>query len=102
MILQRLVDAMDVSFIPSDPDGPLVWSQVFDTNTNTRSFKYFSYRIKSQPLSSSYRDSLRKLCEIMEKKKPIPPELEAKKAVMKKLCVRLKKDDKNIVAGTRG
>jgi hypothetical protein len=38
----------------------------------------------------------------MEKNKPIPPGLEAKKVVMKKLCVRLKKDDKNIVAGTRG
>ena len=75
--LQHVVKAMDVSFIPSDPDGPL-------------------------PLSSSYRDSLRKLCDIMDKKRPIPPELEAKKAVMKKLCVRLKKDDKNVAAGTTG
>ena len=38
----------------------------------------------------------------MDKNKPIPPELEAKKAVMKRLCVRLKKDDKNIAADTKG
>ena len=75
--LQHIVQAMDVSFIPSDPDGPL-------------------------PLSSNYRESLRKLCDIMDKNKPIPPELEAKKAVMKRLCVRLKKDDKNIAADTKG
>ena len=74
--MQHIAKAMDVSFIPSDPDGPL-------------------------PLSSSYRESLRKLCDIMDKKKTIPPELEAKKAVMKKLCVRLRKDDDNITAGTK-
>lgn len=64
--------ALNVDWIPSDPDGPL-------------------------PLSTKFRDSLRKLCEIIEKKdKQLPPELTEKKAILVKLCARLRADDSNI------
>ena len=67
--------SLDVSWIPSDPDGPL-------------------------PLSKSYRDSLRKLCDLISTKQinSLPPELIEKKPVLQKLCIRLKADDENVLS----
>lgn len=59
--------SLDASWIPSDPDGPL-------------------------PLSSAYRESLRKLCDLLDKGQPLPTEIEKKKKVIAKLCKRLEAD----------
>lgn len=67
-----LVRSLDVSFIPNDENAPL-------------------------PLSQNYRDSLRKLCMILNgDPKRIPPELYAKRNVLEKICQKLAKDDNNI------
>lgn len=80
LILQSLLNsrsllALDVSWIPTDPnDGPL-------------------------PLSSKYRNNLRKLCNLIKKPSP-PPELLAKAAALKKMCQRLESDDRNVASSS--
>lgn len=64
-------NGLDVSWIPNDPDGPL-------------------------PLSIQYRQSLRRLCLLIDKGSRLPPEVEAKKNVLKKMCTKLKYDDDSI------
>mmetsp|Transcript_26193 Transcript_26193/g.37555 ORF Transcript_26193/g.37555 Transcript_26193/m.37555 type:complete len:173 (-) Transcript_26193:1943-2461(-) len=73
VLLSSVAHAIDVSWIPvdGDGDGPL-------------------------PLSKNYRDKLRKLCVIIKGPRP-PPELaETSKrgVVLRKMCNRLEKDDK--------
>jgi hypothetical protein len=69
------VSALDVSFIPNDENAPL-------------------------PLSTRYRDSLRKLCTILDNhirnQSKLPIELYEKKKVLIKMCQKLAKDDANI------
>lgn len=69
------VSALDVSFIPNDENAPL-------------------------PLSTRYRDSLRKLCTILDNhirnQSKLPTELHDKKKVLIKMCQKLAKDDANI------
>ena len=60
--------ALDVSWIPSDPDGPL-------------------------PLSSNYRASLQKLCVLLKGNGKLPPELIAKKASLEKMCRQLQQGE---------
>ena len=67
----KIVVSLDVSWIPTDPDGPL-------------------------PLSARYRDSLRKLCTLMESGKALPAELTQKKHILQKMCKKLKSGDNNI------
>lgn len=74
LLLSQGALALDVSWIPADPDGPL-------------------------PLSTKYRAALKQLCTIMETSSKVPPELEAKKEVMKKLCRRLREDE-SLVGGS--
>jgi len=63
-------NALDVSWVPSDPEGPL-------------------------PYSKRYRDSLRKLCELI-KKSPnnLPAEVVEIRPRLEKLCYRLHNDDR--------
>lgn len=64
--------AMDVSFIPNDENAPL-------------------------PLSTKYRDSLRKLCDLLrESANNLPAEMQTKKHVLNKMCKKLQADDNNI------
>jgi hypothetical protein len=66
------VQALDVSFIPNDENAPL-------------------------PLSAKYRESLKKLCQLLNVKgAKLPVELEEKKDVLEKMCRKLAKDDANI------
>ena len=65
--------ALDVSWIPTDPDGPL-------------------------PLSAKYRESLRKLCSLMKSGNPLPAELNQKKNVLDKMCQKLRAGDSNIAS----
>jgi hypothetical protein len=68
------VHALDVSFIPNDENAPL-------------------------PLSAKYRESLKKLCQLLNVKgAKLPAELEEKKDVLEKMCRKLAKDDANIDA----
>lgn len=61
--------ALDVSFIPNDENAPL-------------------------PLSQKYRESLRKLCKLLNGNPcSLPPEIEEKRNVLSKICVKLAKDD---------
>ena len=80
LVLQSCMNALlalDVSWIPSDPnDGPL-------------------------PLSTNYRNNLRKLCKLMKAPKP-PPELLAKAAALEKMCRRLESDDRNVASSSGG
>lgn len=62
------VSGFDVNWVPVDGDGPL-------------------------PVSESYRGTLRKLCNLMEARKTIPPELLEKKDVIWKMCTKLRNDD---------
>ena len=55
---------IDVSWIPSDPEGPL-------------------------PLSRNYRDALRKLCDMIDTNAPLPLQISEKKDVIQSLCFRL-------------
>lgn len=64
---------LDVSWIPTDPDGPL-------------------------PLSAKYRDSLRKLCSLMKSGGPLPAELNEKKHILNKMCHKLHAGDSNIAS----
>lgn len=73
-----LTKALDVSFIPNDENAPL-------------------------PLSKHYRDSLRKLCSLMNNSGPkLPPEILQKKEVLKKMCTKLAADDANAGLGGDG
>lgn len=67
----KIAVSLDVSWIPTDPDGPL-------------------------PLSARYRDSLRKLCTLIESGKSLPVELTQKRHVLNKMCEKLKSGDNNI------
>lgn len=49
------------------------------------------------PLSEKYRTQLRKLCELIRSQKKLPLELEAKRNVLEKQCIRLQRDDNNII-----
>ena len=70
-ILVPLSRALDVSWIPTNPeDGPL-------------------------PLSTKYRDNLRKLCTMLKSSRP-PPELLEKRVSLQKMCKRLASDDANV------
>lgn len=71
--LSRLVVTLDVSWIPTDPDGPL-------------------------PLSAKYRDSLRKLCGLMRSGNPLPAELSNRKRSLIKMCRKLDSGDDNIAS----
>eukprot|EP00670_Eutreptiella_braarudii_P004226 CAMPEP_0174304370 /NCGR_PEP_ID=MMETSP0809-20121228/60749_1 /TAXON_ID=73025 ORGANISM="Eutreptiella gymnastica-like, Strain CCMP1594" /NCGR_SAMPLE_ID=MMETSP0809 /ASSEMBLY_ACC=CAM_ASM_000658 /LENGTH=180 /DNA_ID=CAMNT_0015410591 /DNA_START=17 /DNA_END=559 /DNA_ORIENTATION=- len=62
------VHALDVSWIPADPDGNL-------------------------PLSTNYRDSLRKLCHKFDRGDFLSHLPHQKKATVVKLCLKLKEDD---------
>lgn len=64
VLLDTVVYSLDVSWIPTDPDGPL-------------------------PLSSRYRDALQKLCNQMSSGQKLHPDVDAKRAVLKKLCAKL-------------
>lgn len=68
MICSCITNALDVSWIPNDPDGPL-------------------------PLSIQYRQSLRRLCSLIEKGSRLPAEVESKRNVLKKMCTKLRSDD---------
>ena len=63
--------SMDVSWIPSEANGPL-------------------------PLSENYRSSLRTLCSMLQNGKQLSSELELKRPVLKIMCQRLKEDDGGI------
>eukprot|EP01038_Epipyxis_sp_PR26KG_P005451 gene5451-7545_t len=65
------VSSLDVSFIPNDENAPL-------------------------PLSTKYRDSLRKLCDLLKTKADLPAEVMEKRGVLNKMCKKLAKDDNNI------
>jgi hypothetical protein len=67
----KITVSLDVSWIPTDPDGPL-------------------------PLSARYRDSLRKLCTLIESGQSLPSELTQKRHTLNKMCVKLKSGDNNI------
>lgn len=60
--------AFDVNWIPADSDGPL-------------------------PVSEAYRDSLRKLCTILDSGEAIPQEAAHKRHVIDKMCSKLKQTD---------
>ena len=74
LLYVKQVYTLDVNWIPNDSD---------------------ENGVSNIPLSSKYRDSLRKLCNILATSSRIPPELEMKKKNLKKMCKRLAADDSN-------
>lgn len=72
ILMASFVRTLDVSFIPADENNPPL------------------------PLSTNYRNSLRKLCELMKSDAKLPAEVEQKRKVLQKMCVKLAKDDQNI------
>jgi hypothetical protein len=58
------VRGLDVSWIPSDPEGPL-------------------------PLSANYRQKLSKLCQLLKSGKPLPREVHNSKEIVYKMCQKL-------------
>lgn len=62
--LITIIHSLDVSWLPSDPDGPL-------------------------PLSSKYRAALSKLCTMISSGQTLPPEINVKLPILKKLCIKL-------------
>eukprot|EP00667_Euglena_gracilis_P027677 EG_transcript_34409 len=58
------VSAIDVSWIPADPEGPL-------------------------PLSAAYREQLGRLCHRLASGQPLPPEVRSRSAALTKLCQQL-------------
>jgi hypothetical protein len=64
--------SLDVNWVPSDPEGPL-------------------------PLSSKYRKDLSKLCQLIEKNKPLPKKIKNEKETIAKLCQKLKDSNESIV-----
>ena len=73
---KRMAGAMDVSWIPDEENAPL-------------------------PLSSSYRKSLRRLCEIVKTGSNLPPELQIKKKSIDAQCRKLDMDDNNVNMATK-
>ena len=53
------------------------------------------------PLSSAYRDKLRKLCTILHSGEKLPAEYANKRDSLKNKCAKLAADDANISAGQR-
>lgn len=71
------LQALDVSFIPNDENAPL-------------------------PLSAKYRESLAKLCKLLQvNNAKLPPEIMEKRAVLEQMCQKLAKDNANIVSSTQ-
>ena len=64
--LATSASALDLTWLPADPEGPL-------------------------PLSQRFRDSLERLCVIVEGDGPKPPELIMKEAHVRTLCDFLQK-----------
>lgn len=62
------VNGLDVSWIPSDPDGPL-------------------------PLSTRYRSALQLLCNQINSGQKLLPEIAAKKLVIQKMCLKLQESN---------
>ena len=62
--LITIIHSLDVSWLPSDPDGPL-------------------------PLSSKYRAALGKLCTMISSGQTLPPDVNVKLPIIKKLCIKL-------------
>ena len=60
--------AFDLNWIPADADGPL-------------------------PVSEAYRDSLRKLCSVLDSGGSLPQESAHKRHVVAKMCKKLKQTD---------
>ena len=73
LLCLQFVTSLDVSWIPSDPDGPL-------------------------PLSAKYRNSLRKLCALIDNGTTLPPAVQAKKPTLIKMCKKLRTGDSNIAS----
>lgn len=48
------------------------------------------------PLSTKYRDSLRQLCDILNKGQKLPDNFASKEASIRKQCAKLAKDDRNV------
>ena len=71
LIMTMVINGLDVSWLPNDENAPL-------------------------PLSVQYRQSLRRLCLLIDKGSRLPPEVDAKKNVIKKMCSKLRNDDDNI------
>ena len=69
----QFVTSLDVSWIPTDPDGPL-------------------------PLSAKYRNSLRKLCVLIDNGATLPSAVLAKKPTLVKMCKKLRSGDSNIAS----
>lgn len=64
ILLGTLIHGLDVSWIPSDPDGPL-------------------------PLSTRYRSALQALCNQLASGQKLHPDVAAKKVVLQKMCRKL-------------
>jgi hypothetical protein len=64
VMIVTIIQSIDVSWIPSDIDGPL-------------------------PLSSKFRNSLEKLCKILSSGESIPPEVKLKEKVIQSMCKKL-------------
>lgn len=72
LILQSMLSwGIDVSWLPSDPDGPL-------------------------PVSTKYRDALRKLCKILHSGSKLPKELILKRRVLENMCKKMDIADTNV------
>lgn len=76
VLISSRAGAMDVSWIPDEDNAPL-------------------------PLSSSYRNSLRRLCSLIKSGKSLPPEVKAKKRALDAQCKKLDADDQNISMGNK-
>ena len=63
---------LDVSWIPSDPDGPL-------------------------PLSKRYHEALNKLCIMIKNGSKLPKEIENKVVILEKMCQKLEKSSNNLL-----
>lgn len=74
VLISGRAGAMDVSWIPDEDNAPL-------------------------PLSSSYRNSLRRLCELIKSGRSLPSEVEAKKKSLVAQCKKLEADDLNVKMG---
>ena len=68
LVQHSYVMALDASWLPSDPDGPL-------------------------PLKASYRTALRQLCNRLKEGKPMPPSIEAQRSIIENQCAKLAQSD---------
>ena len=73
-VAPRPAHSLDLTWLPADPDGPL-------------------------PLSQSYRDSLERLCVLVEGPSPLPPDIVAKRELIEKLCVKLRRGQRQVSKG---